>query len=281
MTALIPRSAAASMTGIEWTDFTANPWIGCTRMPASSGARSGCELCYAETFAVNRMGVIWGAGAERRPVSSFETRMHRLDRLAAATGLHFSVFALSLGDWLDPEVDPTRRAKFADTVDATPNLNWLLLTHRPHLAAKLAPAHWRQALPAHVWPGVTVEHRLHARRWDELAEHWGDTGRAWVSAEPLASSLAGIGFTGAATIIAGGASNTNDPTWALDLRWIDELVDQHGEDKIFFKQHGSFLNGRYVGKKAAGRELHGRIFDNTAWPRHRELLAAAAQRKAA
>jgi len=31
-----------------------------------------------------------------------------------------------------------------------------------------------------------------------------------------------------------------------------------------------------VGKKAAGRDIEGRIYDHTPWPRHREMLAAIA-----
>jgi protein gp37 len=30
-------------TGIEWTDHTFNPWIGCTKVSA------GCANCYAKT----------------------------------------------------------------------------------------------------------------------------------------------------------------------------------------------------------------------------------------
>ena len=77
----IPRSVARQMTGIEWTDFTGNAWTGCTRIEANSGARSGCEICYAATFGENRLGVEWGAGAERKQFASFDTRMRRLDRL--------------------------------------------------------------------------------------------------------------------------------------------------------------------------------------------------------
>jgi protein gp37 len=271
---LIPRSTAKQMTGIEWTDFTGNPWIGCTRIVANTGARSGCDICYAATFAEQRLGMTWNQ--DRNKTSTFDQRMRRLDRLAAATGLAFSVFSLSLGDWLDAEVDPAWRAGMIDTVEGCPNLTWLLLTHRPHLASKFLPGSWRSAPPANIWPGVTVDHPLHGRRWTQHAEYWAHTGRAWISAEPLAASLNSNIFTGAATIIMGGASGTNDPTWEFNPNWVSEAVNRYGEDKVFFKQFGDFRDGKRVGKKAAGRDLAGRIYDHTPWPRHRAILKAAA-----
>lgn len=272
----ISKSMAQQMTGIVWCDFSANAWTGCTRIIANSGARSGCEICYAETFAGNRLRQAWGPGVPRIPRESFHTRMRRMDKVALATGYPFSVFSLSLGDWLDPEADPIQRARMIETVEACPNLTWLLLTHRPHLAAKLLPASWRVSPPENVWAGVTVDHPLHGRRWSQHAEFWAHTGRAWISAEPLAASLDSQIFGGMAVMILGGASNTNDPTWEFNLDWVREAVDRYGEDRVFFKQIGDFVDGKKIGKKAAGREVEGRIYDRTPWPRHREMLARIA-----
>lgn len=276
----IPRSVGASMTGIEWTDFSGNPWVGCTRMPASAGARSGCDICYAATFARQRLGLDWGVGVARHRFAGFAARMRRLDRLAGDLGMPFSVFSLSLGDWLDPEVDPAWRADMMAVVEACSNLTWLLLTHRPHLAAKLAPR-WRADLPANVWPGVTVDHPAHAFRWAQLAAVWGDTGRAWVSAEPLAASLASVDLSGAAVTILGGASGVSDSTWEFRPDWVEEHVARYGQNRTFFKQFGDFKDGIRLGKKAAGRELAGgRVYDRTPWPRHREALRQASERAA-
>jgi protein gp37 len=276
ITRTIPRSVARQMTGIEWTDFTGNPWIGCTRLPANSGGRSGCDICYAATFAENRVGVPWGAGAPRRLSVSFHGRMRRLDRLAAVSGMPFAVFSLSLGDWLDPEVDPTWRSALIDTVEACGHLTWLLLTHRPHLARKLLPSTWRLNPPQNMWPGVTVDHPVHGYRWAQHAEFWAHTRRAWISAEPLAASLRSTVFDECATIIFGGASNTVDPSWEFRPEWVEEAVDRYGPEKVFFKQFGEFRDGKRVGKKVAGRDLAGRIYDHTPWPRHRETLTAIA-----
>jgi hypothetical protein len=76
----IPGSVARAMTGIQWTDFTGNAWGGCTNIPANSGGRSGCDICYAETYAGNRFGIPWGAGQPRHKFKNFHSRMRGLDR---------------------------------------------------------------------------------------------------------------------------------------------------------------------------------------------------------
>lgn len=270
----IPRSIAKMMTGIEWTDFTGNAWIGCTEVLANAGGRSGCSICYAKGFAETRLGMTWNQ--DRRPVKTFAARMIRLNRLAADTGLPFAVFSLSLGDWLDAEIPADWRSAMIDVVEACGSLNWLLLTHRPHLARKLLPAAWRSSPPSNVWPGVTIDHPAHAYRWRHQLEYWGHTGRAWVSAEPLAASLDAIDLSAAAVTIYGGASGTSDPTWEFNPDWVASAIDRYGEERVFFKQFGDFKDGRRIGKRLAGRDLSGRVYDRTPWPRHREALRAAA-----
>lgn len=272
----IPRSIARQRTGIEWTDFSGNRWAGCTPLSAVTGARSGCTICYAEPYATQRLGMVWGPNAPRHPFVGFADRMQRLDRLAQRTGLPFSVFPNSLGDWLDPEVDPAWRADLLTVMEECVHLTWLPLTHRPHLAVKLLPSSWRTSPPRNLWAGVTVDHHRHAFRWSQHASFWGHTTRAWISAEPLASSLAATDLDGAACIVIGGASGTSDPTWELNDVWVDEMVDRLGADRVFYKQKGDIVGGVRVGKKAAGRAVQGRVFDHTPWPRHRMLLELSA-----
>ena len=100
-----------------------------------------------------------------------------------------------------------------------------------------------------------------AYRWRQHEAFWGHTGRAWVSAEPLAASLATVALSGACTTIYGGASGTSDPTWEFDLDWVREALDKYGPERTYFKQIGDIVGGRRVGKKAAGRVLDGRTWD--------------------
>lgn len=270
----IPASIARQMTGISWASFTLNAWGGCTAIPASSGGMSGCAICYARTFLERKGQVRWGPGEPRQRFTGWRRRALRLDRMARETGLRFAVFAFSLADWLDPEVPPAWRDDFCAVVEGCVHLDWLLLTHRPHLAAKLAPAAWLERVPDHVWPGVTVECAAHGFRLQQLADVWGDCGRLWVSAEPLAGSLAGVDLSIARCIILGGASNTRDPAWAPNPAHVAEILDAHPLS-VHFKQWGIFGpdGTRHARKELAGREVHGVIHAYTPWDCHRALLA--------
>ncbi|MBB3268303.1 protein gp37 [Azospirillum sp. OGB3] len=278
---LIPRSLASLLTGISWSSFTINAWNGCTEVPASSGGRSGCVICYARTFSERKGWARWGAGQPRHQFSGWKARARRLDRMARETGLRFAVFAFSLADWLDAEVDPSWRSEFTTVVEECTNLDWLLLSHRPHLARKLAPASWRNTLPPHVWPGVTVEHAAHGFRLDQLAELWGDTGRMWVSVEPIAGSLATVDLSPACCIIVGGASNTDDLAWVPNPVHVAEILEAYPQ-RTHFKQWGVFdVAGVHRGtKERAGRDWNGQQYDWTPWSRHRHLLTRAAAHRA-
>ena len=51
-------------TGIEWSDSTFNPWIGCTKLGP------GCDHCYAEQRMDKRLHVVnWGTGQPRKRTS--------------------------------------------------------------------------------------------------------------------------------------------------------------------------------------------------------------------
>lgn len=266
------------MTGIEWADFTGNPWMGCTGLEGVQGALSGCQICYAEQFCTTRMGIKWGAGQPRVKAKGFVARFRHLNRVAEATGMPFTVFPGSLCDWLDAEVNINWLIEMVDTMEECRALTWIPLTHRPHLARKRLPTQWLQNLPDHIWPGVTVDHRNHGFRWQQLQEAWPDCCRLWISAEPLSSSLGSLDLSRAASIIVGGASNTKDPAWAFNTNWAREAIDRYGR-KVFFKQYGVFRDGEFVGdKKKAGKDLDGHLYDWTPWPLHRSQLTRIAGR---
>lgn len=144
----------ADRTGIEWTDSTFNPWMGCTKISPA------CDHCYAaDSRAVHALSVEWGAGQPRRRTSpanwKLPLRWNRADfrecgdcgwrgeidtleddtcpscgkheRLDAARR---RVFCASLADVFDNEVDITWLADLLDLIRLTPNLDWLILTKR-------------------------------------------------------------------------------------------------------------------------------------------------------
>lgn len=142
---------------IEWTDHTFNPWRGCTKVAA------GCANCYAERDAKrfpDKLG-IWGDDGTRVVAAESTWKQPKTwNDAAAKASVRARVFCASLADWAedwqgpimlsgkDPvycgkdfrashgttnpraTLDDVRRRLFA-LIDATPHLDWLLLTKRP------------------------------------------------------------------------------------------------------------------------------------------------------
>lgn len=161
---------------IEWTDHTFNPWEGCQKVGP------GCDHCYAETRNARFAGgaaINWGPGAPRRRTSPANWRKPLAWNAAhgeffAQHGRRQRVFCASLADVFDNAVDPRWRAELFDLIDATPNLNWLLLTKRiGNVAAMLEDVAARQfdlerlhapAARDNVWLGATIVNQEEADR---------------------------------------------------------------------------------------------------------------------
>lgn len=126
----------ARNTSIEWCDHTFNPWIGCAKVSA------GCTHCYAETLMDKRMGKAkWGPhGTRVRTSAAYWRQPLRWNKESAAIGARPLVFCASLADVFEdrPELVQWRKDLFA-LIDATPHLNWLLLTKRPENIIRFWP----------------------------------------------------------------------------------------------------------------------------------------------
>ena len=184
----------AEITKIEWADSTFNPWIGCTKVSPA------CDNCYAQNLMDRRMGKVkWGAGQPRgrtgvknwnlplrwnrepfagcnecgwRGVPVKRGANHHCGHCDAVnlSPARSRVFCASLADVFDNEVDPAWRADLFKLIDATPNLDWLLLTKRIGNAegmyqAAMGPS-WADdvAWPSNVWLGATVVNQEEADR---------------------------------------------------------------------------------------------------------------------
>lgn len=151
-------------TGIEWCDHTFNPWIGCTH------AGPGCDHCYAERMS-GRFGVTWGPGQTRKITSAANWRQPLVwDRKAARDGMRRRVFCASLADVFDHEAPDEWRERLWSLIDATPHLDWLLLTKRIGNADKMIPRYAferpeRGVVARHnVWLGATACNQEEANR---------------------------------------------------------------------------------------------------------------------
>lgn len=153
---------------IEWTDYTFNPWRGCTKVSPA------CENCYAETMSKRNPAVlgVWGKHGTRTiaaesywkqpvlwdrwaregicmkckgrgivPSKEFDWRpCESCDEKGRVELYRARVFCASLADVFEanetmPEyaIAPVRNARLRllKLIWATPNLDWLLLTKRP------------------------------------------------------------------------------------------------------------------------------------------------------
>lgn len=176
-------------TKIEWTDYTFNPWRGCTKISP------GCANCYAETMSHRNPAVLgeWGLTAGRviAPPSYWKEPL-KWNRQAETAGVRRRVFCASLADvfedWdgpimnhrgnpllvhdCEPYPEPNRyvampaggpasltrleqeniangmfrpvtmadlRRDLFALIDATPHLNWLILTKRPENIRRMWP----------------------------------------------------------------------------------------------------------------------------------------------
>lgn len=169
-------------SAIEWTDYTFNPWRGCTKISA------GCAHCYAETLSKRNPAVLgeWGPHGKRVVAAeSYWQLPLKWDREAQKAGERRKVFCLSLGDVFEdrPElVGP--RYRLWGVISDTPNLDWLLLTKRPENIAKL-------------WPSIVIHDSKagpRQERWTNYPEMGIADPRIWlgVSVEDMASAVARV-----------------------------------------------------------------------------------------
>ncbi|WP_313348137.1 phage Gp37/Gp68 family protein [Paracoccus sp. (in: a-proteobacteria)] len=155
----------AENSRIEWTRHTFNPWIGCTKVGP------GCDHCYAEAWdsrGLQQRETRWGPHAARTRTSVANWRQPlKWNRQAAATGERRRVFCASLADVFDnhPSILPEWRADLWALIEATPNLDWMLLTKRPGNIGNMLPVPFDfDRLYPNVWLGCTVVNQVEADR---------------------------------------------------------------------------------------------------------------------
>lgn len=249
----------AENTKIQWADHTFNPWIGCTKVS------EGCKFCYAETQDNHRKWTPegWGPGKPRKRTSAANWKKPlKWDKEAQEEGVRSRVFCASLADVFDDEVPQEWRDDLWQLVQATPNLDWLLLTKRPQNIHGMVPACWFGGeWPANAWLGVTAENQQRADERIPLLLDCPAPVR-FLSCEPLLGPLDLTQYTCSfrntspdvitihreiAWVICGGESGPNarrmDPEWALQLQ-KQCRAERHFNlfsVNFFFKQAGTVL----------------------------------------
>lgn len=252
----------SSNTKIEWTDATWNPVRGCTKISP------GCAHCYAATFAERFRGVPghpYEQGFDLRLVPEKLTEPF-------AWSKRQMVFVNSMSDLFHKDIPDEYIVLVAQVMAATPWHTYQVLTKRSErlrdlLTSKLSFA----AELEHIWWGVSVENRRHGLpRVDHLRES--TPAMAFLSIEPLLEDLGEFNLSNMHWVIVGGESGAG--ARPMQQSWVESIQRQCKKTRVpfFFKQWGG------VRKKAAGRELNGRTFDEM--PRIRSVgVPSASERK--
>lgn len=240
-------------TTIEWTDSTWNPVAGCTILTA------GCTNCYAMRMAarLEAMGVEKYADTTRKSGGRAKWTGHiRLDQDALSVPHTWSrprrVFVNSMSDLFHDDVPADFIHQVWSTMKATPRHTYQILTKRAGRMAELLQRDEFPVLP-NVWLGTSVEDGRVLNRLDDLRRV--PAAIRFVSFEPLLGSVAGAELIDIHWAIVGGESGPG--ARPMDPAWVDEIeaACRRAGTAFFFKQWG----GR--NKKASGRELRGRTYD--------------------
>jgi len=251
-------------TTIQWTwrqlpdgtmleGYTFNLVWGCLKVSEE------CKNCYAEGIAAHYGHNVWGPASttERRTFGESYWRKPLLwNRKAQEQGHRASVFCSSMADVYEDHPTVAReRARLWTLIEATPWLNWLILTKRPENILAMSPWLATSAWFDNIWIGTSVG--LQARA-EERIPHLLQVPAAvrFLSCEPLLGPLnLSPWLPQLQWVISGGESGQHARPFNLD--WARSLRDQclAAQTPYFFKQVG----GRY--HDSGGRDLDGRTWD--------------------
>jgi len=186
---------------------------------------------------------VWGKDADRYIPTHEEHWKKPLvwDRQAAKRGGRTRVFCASLADIMErnPLVEEPRKWVYK-LIEHTPNLDWQLLTKRPHEYVKFLPKEWLRNPRPNVWLLTTVESQCYVPRIKAMME--APAVVYGISVEPMLEEIKlpdyFLKMGKKAWVLCGGESGHRPrpmrPEWARSLR--DQCVD--AGVPFFFKQWG-------------------------------------------
>ena len=230
----------AKESGIEWTDATWNPWMGCTKVSA------GCKNCYMfreqKRYGHDPEVIRKSKTTFRDPLKWKESRM---------------IFVCSWSDFAHEDVPLIWVDDAWEIMRQATQHTFLILTKRPHDLKQLLPDDWGEGY-SNVWVGVTVENQENDWRLVALEEIPAVV--RFVSAEPLLGPLDLFSFSPTIDwVIVGGESGPDyrvmAEAWATDIR--DQCVAT--ETAFFFKQ----WSGLHPKKDPRGMLLEGKEWKQT------------------
>jgi protein gp37 len=231
--------------------MTWNPVTGCDKVS------EGCRFCYAEAFAKRLNGM--GAAKYR---NGFQLTLHpEVLQEPFKWKKPRVVFVNSMSDLFHKDIPVEYIQKVFGVMQQNPQHVFQVLTKRAEVL-RYYDSEDLLTWPHNVWMGVSVESMKTMHRIDLLRQ----TGARvkFLSCEPLLGPLPDMNLDGIDWVIVGGESGRN--ARPMNPEWVQEIREQclAAGVPFFFKQWGG------KNKKRSGRELDGRVWDET--PEMPELL---------
>ena len=236
--------AAKQVTGIEWTQMTWNPMVGCSIHTA------GCTNCYAmaqaaKITAKHYDGVVkWvGKGDNTKTVWTGKLNMAPPHILNKPRGLRTPtmIFVNSMSDFFHQDMPFEFQLAAMRVMEDTPQHVYQILTKRAEEIEKfvgemrrLSGDDW--SFPDHVWVGCTMEREDYRFRIDHLRVI--PAAVKFLSIEPLVGPAGDLDLKGIDWVIIGGESGPGSrpmkEEWVLPV--VRDCVNQNVP--VFFKQWG-------------------------------------------
>lgn len=244
-------------TNIAWTDYTLNPWHGCTKVS------EGCRNCYAETLSHRFGNDVWGNKPRKMfDATSQQNQLKSWNEKARKEGTFRRVFIGSMMDIFDdhPSISNERRLSLLNSLPGYKNLVFLLLTKRIENAYSMLP--YEFDWPKNVRVGCTIEDE---RTFSERIDHVLKFPLNFISFEPLLSEISqskikyafyqSFRYSNIQWAIIGGESGPK--ARPFNPNWIDPFIalGEIYHVPVFVKQMGSAWAKRNGAKSSKGEDM--------------------------
>ncbi len=210
-------------TGIEWTDATWNPWMGCRKVSPA------CAHCYAERE-MTRYGREFGRVTRASDATFYAPLKWKEPR---------KIFTCSWSDFFIEEADEWREDAWR-VMNLTLQHTYQILTKRPERIKLVGfwPGISFGIFPGRFWLGTSVENRRFYKRIEDIQSVPAQV--RFLSIEPLLGPMPDLPLEGIDWVIVGGESGRDFRP--LNLDWVRQIRDRCVERGVafFFKQKSAF-----------------------------------------
>lgn len=239
----------ADKSGIEWTEATWNPVVGCAHVSP------GCDGCYAARETAGRLAhlPLYSGLAVRtvngpRFTGEVRTYHERLDQPSRWKRPR-RIFVNSMSDLFHRDIPKEFVAAVFSQMMTNPRHTFQVLTKRPReMKHLLSPGGWLYdyfggapwAEMRNIHLGVSIENDSYAWRANWLRET--PAAVRWISAEPLLGGLPSLNLDGIDWLVVGGESGPMASTRPMHPAWAAQLRDAAvaADVPFLFKQWGAW-----------------------------------------